>query len=269
MPLGDPVAVHARYIVYGVPGDASLEEVVEIMADRGVRRLRVYMGSGHAYVTARGVVYTIDSIKNAERLARLRATLLPLEYPPVIDGGITVREVARVMASRGSSFVEVSMGSELGVFTVADLLRSIEPGEMDEPVVAVMTPGYPSVEPGSRLVDAVHQMRIHGVDSVLVMHDGEMAGILDSRTLLEALSIRGFEVLDEPVYREAERVRCILGASQSLGEAAAMMASTGSSICVVAARGYIVGIVDEILVLEAVAGSARRLPRLLARAPPV
>ncbi len=269
MPLSDPVAVHARYIVYGVPGDASLGEVVEVMADRGVRRLRVYIGSGYAYVTVGGIVYTIDSIRSSERLSRLKATLLPLEYPPVVDGSVTVREAARVMAGRGTSFIEVTAGGETGVFTVSDLLRSIEPGELDEPVVAVMSPGYPSVEPSSRLLDAVHQMRLHGVDSVLVMYEDEIAGIIDSRTLLEALSLRGFGVLGEPVYREAERVRCILGASQSLGEAAAMMASTGSSVCVVTVRGYIVGVVDEAILLEAVAGSARKLPRLLARAPPV
>lgn len=269
MPLGDPVALHARYIVYGVPGDTGVQEIVEIMADRGVRRLRVYMAGGYAYVTVRGIVYAIDNVRDPSRLARLKATLLPLEYPPIVPGNMPVRGAARQMEHRGTDFVEVKAGQARGVFTVVDLLRSINPGELDEPVVASMVPRYPSVEPDARIVDAVHQMRIHGVDGILVVHEGEAVGVIDSRILLEALESRGFKVLEKPVYSEAERVRCMIGPTHSLGEAAYMMASTGSSLCVVTARGYLVGVVDELQVLEAVAGLARQSPRLLARAPPV
>ena len=264
MALGEQVGPRAKYNVYGVAADTSLPDLVEIMAERGVRRLRVYTGPGYGYVTIRDVVRTIDTVRDPGKLANVKAFLVRLVYPPRIALSTSILESVRVMRRSNTDFVEVEAGDSVGIFTVTDVLEAIEPGELRVPAILAMTQSYPRVDADSELIDVVHSMRVYGVDAVLVVRGDELVGMVDSRRLAEALAHEGFEALYRPVYREAERVRCVVSSETMLWEASHMMSKARSSICIVIVRGYLAGVIDEEIILDNIQGKPSGIRVLVA-----
>jgi len=267
MGLRDSARVYARAAVYGVAGDTVLPDVIGIMAERYVRRLRIYIGGGYGYVTSYVILSTIDNIRDPRKLVNIKAMLLPLYYPPTVPGDTMMGTCASIMLSNDVDFLEVDMDGLKGILTVTDIIRSIDVGEIDKPALIDAHSNYPKVHPRDRLWDAVKKIRIYQVDSILVSTDESIVGVVDSRSIMEAIDSGGFEVLDKPVYRVARQVRCIADPNASVSEVASMMARTGSSICIIVARGYLVGVVDEISILEMISGERHGERLMLATAP--
>ncbi len=239
------------------------------MADRIVRRVRISIAGGYTYVSARGIMQAIDALQDPARLERLKAILLPLEYPPLFSGERPLREAAAVMIQGGTDFLEVEYEGATGILTAYDVLRGIEPWEADVPVAWTASRQYPTVAPGTRVVTAVHMMRVHSVDAVLVAEDDVIVGVLDTRHLLEALAVEGFKVLEGPVYNVSGPVNCTVTPLDPVSKVASAMSSRRSSLCIVEARGYTVGVIDELFILEVISGARESPPRLATLPPPV
>lgn len=113
-----------------------------------------------------------------------------------------------------------------------------------------------SVEPGTRLADVAREMRTHDSDSVAVMADGRLVGIITERDLVRAIAdgvnpkqaTAGVIMTSDPVT---------VGADEDVSVVALRMMNLGvRHLPVVDAGGNLVGLL-----------SARNLVSILDRAP--
>ncbi len=257
----EPASRYARTNIISVePGD-TVQVLVEVMARERVR---------HVMVKEIGEFITVDNIfsliyrvlavaRDPRHLETMKVGSLKTLRPARVSGYISIAEAARVMASYRLDFTLVDTDKGMGILTVRDIIRAVEPGEARDPAIRYSTPRYPSVGPGSKVVDVVKAMGMHGVRSVLVLEGGSTVGVIPSLSVIGALSHLGFHGLWDEALSVAHPVEAVAPATASIGEAVYRMREYDTEAVVLEVRGDVVGVVDEWGVIKALAGLGERL----------
>jgi arabinose-5-phosphate isomerase len=88
----------------------------------------------------------------------------------------------------GMTAITDASGALLGIFTDGDLRRSFEKGEglHEQPISALMTTHFRSIDAHSLAVEALNLMQEHAITVLPVVQDGRVIGIIHMHDLLRA-----------------------------------------------------------------------------------
>ena len=88
----------------------------------------------------------------------------------------------------GMTAITTDTGKLLGIFTDGDLRRSFEKGERlhEQPISALMTTPFRSIDPHSLAVEALNLMQEHAITVLPVVQDDAVIGIIHMHDLLRA-----------------------------------------------------------------------------------
>ncbi len=257
----EPISRYVRTDVITVnPGD-TIQMLIETMAKRRVRH--ILLRGTREFLTVDSVfnlIYRMSGVvRDPRHLESMKAGSLKTVKPPVVSGFISIAEAARVMVSSNLDFILVDHESGLGLLTVRDMIRAIEPGEAREPAIRYSTPRYPSVRSDSKVLDVVKAMGLHGVRSVLVLEDRRVVGVIPSLSVIDSLARFGFHTLWDEVMSVTMPVEAVAPSNATIEEVVATMRKYGSEAVILTVKDDVVGIVDEWGVIKALAGLGERL----------
>ncbi|MGC8603924.1 MAG: CBS domain-containing protein [Desulfomonilaceae bacterium] len=107
----------------------------------------------------------------------------------VVDPNLTMSQVKNMMRDkRISGAPVVRKGHVIGIVTMSDVIRSMEEGKLDAPVIDVMTKEVRTVAMDSMVVDVVNSLGRRGFSRLPVVdHDGKLVGIVTTGTLIRSL----------------------------------------------------------------------------------
>lgn len=121
-------------------------------------------------------------------------SVLAMKSPVSVAPGDSVRSAMDVMLRQKIGCVLVVDNQQLtGIFTERDVLNRIspEPGALDQPISAFMTPSPETLRTGDSIAFALHSMSVHGLRHLPVVDDaGTAVSIVSVRDLLRLLAVR-------------------------------------------------------------------------------
>ena len=163
-----------------------------------------------------------------EQQVLARALRSLVRQPPVTCAGTrTVREAVALMHARGVGSVIVvdGAGRPEGIFTTQDLVRAAA-GELEaRPVAELMTPA-PFGLPGHALAyEAALAMVSMGIRHVLVMEDGNLAGVVSERDLFSLQRLGLAELTTE--IRLAARLDVLVDLAAEIRKLARLLVDEG------------------------------------------
>ncbi len=123
----------------------------------------------------------------------------------VIDPDMTMSQVKELMRNkRISGAPVVNERRVIGIVTMSDVIRSMEQGKLDSPVVDVMTREVRTVPMDAMVSDVVNNLGRRGFSRLPVVdHDGNLLGIVTTGTLIRSLLLQ----LDKSFQKnEAEKL---------------------------------------------------------------
>jgi len=107
-----------------------------------------------------------------------------------IDAGASLREVAEALHRGGVGALVVTEGAQpSGVVSERDVVRALAEGGDPDAVWAgdSMTPDPIWADPEQTIAEVAEQMRLHEIRHVPVRQDGQLAGIVSMRDVLDVL----------------------------------------------------------------------------------
>jgi len=127
-------------------------------------------------------------------LMHVREVMRAAERNPLLTSTATLGEAIEVMTRTpgrpGAAVVVDAEGRLQGIFTDGDLRRIIEQGpalELRRPITELMAPSPRTVSADALIGEALHTLREHAIDQVVVVDDEARAvGLLDVQDLLAA-----------------------------------------------------------------------------------
>lgn len=131
-------------------------------------------------------------------------------------------------------------------------------------IFEVMSEDIATTEPTTSAAAARQLMRSKGINHLVVLQNGDLAGILSSRDISDDATRgrRGGVAVEDLMHRDVVTV----GPNTLLTKAANLMAGRSIGSLVVMARGRVVGIVTVTDLLRLVGRGAGRQPKRAARA---
>ncbi len=205
-------AMKPRPEMFAVPGDTTVERLLELLKTRHFSRIPVYEGSIH---NIRGILYAQDllQVPDAEAHTRTVASLMRKDayfVPESKLGSDLLREMQR--HNIRMAIVVDEYGGVAGLVTIEDLVEEIvgEIGDEQEKAQLVRESEHSYVVPGNMDVDRLDELfgvRLEGREAATIAGlVSELAGRIPKKgEVIEDEGLK-FEVL-EATDRKVERVR--------------------------------------------------------------
>ncbi len=132
-------------------------------------------------------------------MEKLPSVVADIMSHPVItvDVGVNIRDVALLMTDKGvGCLIIVERGRPLGIVTKSDIIRRVVSSCKDPCIVKVedvMSKPLITIGRDINILEAMRKMREHSITQIVVMEDGNLAGIVAKRDVIRGVSIASVE----------------------------------------------------------------------------
>ncbi len=179
----------------------TLASIIETMVTKNIGVLPVVFED----MTLWGIITEHDLVEHlAEKTVGRKVEEVMTKNVITIDSKASVKDAAETMIKYGIRRLPIIEEEKIwGMVTAKDIVRFfgshdvfryIEGDSIEEalkaPVKLVGLSGYVTISPDADVGDAATLMREKGVSSLLVVHDGQLAGIITERDILFAIATK-------------------------------------------------------------------------------
>ena len=252
--LKDKVLLYSTRPVVRAPIESKLMDVIRLMARNNIRRVMILDGVKPTFISVDSIIRILAST-DPRKVESLDVMYLPLETPPVLHESMTMLEAVLLLTGSGVDY-GIVLNDEESILTVRDVIKAVEKRDIEIPVIACISRRYPTIHATARVIDAIKLMARYKVRALLVAGPGDPAykvyGYLDSRRIIESLANIGDEALMLRVDQVYDMIKARIEPSDAISRAAKILAYTGNTIGVVTVGDYIIGVIDELGILESI-----------------
>lgn len=131
-----------------------------------------------------------DTAPELAALLLARVADVPLHPPTLLPGTATLTEAARFMKAQGATSLLVQDGARVGIFTATDMREALVQGAdpATTPLARFATFDLVTVSAEETLATALALMSERSIQRLVVVHAGEIAGVLEQVRLLSFLA---------------------------------------------------------------------------------
>ncbi|MEB3780202.1 MAG: CBS domain-containing protein [Desulfurococcales archaeon] len=252
--LRDRVWLYSTKPVIRAPLEARLVEIMELMARHGIRRVMILDGVRPSFISIDTIIRVLAST-DYRKIETLEAVYLPLEVPPILHESMSVIEAVLLLMGSKRDY-GIVLNNEESILTVRDVLKAVEKHDIELPVISCSLRRYPAIRTTASIHEAVKLMARYNVRALLVADPGgstyRVYGYLDSRKIIDFIAKMGSEALMLRVDQLYEPIKSRVEPGDTMSRAAKILAYTNAPLGVITVGDYIVGVVDEMGILESI-----------------